>query len=397
MTAMRILVFAPFYPPDPTGSSIFAHQQVEEFRRLGHQVLVVTNRLDRKAPKVNPGPGTGDDPSTVRLPSKRVNLGRITWNYGIPVSTFGFLRRSSRRRLREFAPDVVVVHSTLFDLSLMGLLWSRRHRRRAVVVSHTALWHDNPVVAWLMRLYGSQVLARIIRFSRARVVCVDKWTHDNALEVFTDSTNCVTIPVSVVLGTMSSGDASKIRQRHGLGDGPVVLSLGHVVPLRNRVNLVNSLPLLVESFPKLKVVIVGMVKDETFLEHAARLGVTDHLVIVGAVPHHEIADYLAAADVEIHDLDGKGLGITSVEAMDAGVPIVAWAIDDNYPQFSLRSYGPSGFIEDGTPESIAARVVRILNDREFRDKVVDSQRRLVDEIYSCESVTRQYLEILTAP
>lgn len=392
---MKVLVFAPFYPPDPTGSSVFAHQQVEELRRLGHRVLVVTNRLDPKAPKTKDATNDRTMTGVLRLTSRRINLGKITWNYGIPVTTFGFLSRNTFRHLRNFDADAVIVHSTLFDLSLWGLLWSRKNHKRVAIVTHTALWHDNRFVAIAMRLYGSQILARLIRFCRAHVVCVDKWTRENALEIFTDPANCVTIPVSVVQGTMSSGDGQKIRERHNLGNGPIVLSLGHVVPLRNRINLVNSLPLIVEKFPDLKVVIVGMVKDETFLKHAARNGMTKHLVVVGAVPHHEISDYLAIADVEIHDLDGKGLGITSVEAMDAGVPIVAWAIDDNYPQFSLRSYGPSGFIDDGSPESISERVIRILEDKDLREQVVQSQRRLVDEIYSCESVTRQYLDILT--
>jgi len=394
---MKILVFAPFYPPDPTGSSVFAEQQVNELRRLGHEVLVVTNQLDKKAPAAgsfSDSSNSHEGPRVIRLRSKRVNLGKITWNYGIPVSFAGFMRRRVLHDLGQFGPDVVIVHSTLFDLSLLGLLWCRFTRTRSVIVSHTALWHDNAVVSWLMRVYGYVVLRQLIRLSRAEIVCVDKWTYDNAVQVFAGSSGCRTIPVSVVLGTMSSGDGELVRTRHGIDSGPVVLSLGHVVPLRNRVNLVRSLPLLVRDFPGLKVIVVGMVKDRTFLDEAERLGVSDHLVVVGAVPHSEIADYLALADVEIHDLDGRGLGITSVEAMDAGVPIVAWATDDNYPQFSLRSYGPSGFIDDGTPDSIAGMITKVVGDHEFRRQVIASQRLLVDDIYSCESVTRQYLDIL---
>jgi glycosyltransferase involved in cell wall biosynthesis len=79
--------------------------------------------------------------------------------------------------------------------------------------------------------------------------------------------------------------------------------------------------------------------------------------------------------------------------MDAGVPIVAWAVDNNYPQFSLRSYGDSGFIDDGKPETIAKAITRLTTDDAYRASVVQSQRRLVDDIYSVESVTRQYLNL----
>ena len=156
----------------------------------------------------------------------------------------------------------------------------------------------------------------------------------------------------------------------------------------------TCISLLIKEFPDIKIVVVGMVKDNRFLELASQLGVLDHIVLAGPVPHSEIKDYLAAADVETHDLDGRGLGITSVEAMDAGLPIVAWAIDDNYPQFSLRSYGESGFIDDGLPSTIANAISRMIKDVDYREVVIRSQRLLVDDIYSVKSITRQYLELI---
>ena len=394
---MRILMFAPFFPPDPTGSSIFAGQQARELIRLGHDVFVVTNEADKNAPLVDEtDDADGRFPSHAihRVRSARVNLGRITWNYGIPVSFLGFMQQGTKRMLKEFDPDLVIVHSTLFDLSLLALAWAAKHKKRTIIVSHTALWHDSQVVNAAMLVYGRLVLKRLIKRADAKVVCVDKWTLDNALGLFSSDSNTRTIPVSVELGTMTDGDPEKIRRRHGLANGPVILSLGHVVPLRDRLNLTKALPLLIDEFPDIRVLVVGMVKDPRFLELASQLGVLDHIVLVGPVPHSEIKDYLAVADVEIHDLDGRGLGITSVEAMDAGVPIVAWAIDDNYPQFSLRSYGDSGFIDDGSASTVAGAISRLLTDPDFKGRVVMSQRRLVDEIYSVESVTKQYLEFV---
>lgn len=393
---MRILVFAPFFPPDPTGSSIFAGQQVREFLRLGHEVFVITNAIDKNAPLIDETDdvdGRFPPHSIHRVRSARVNLGRITWNYGIPVSFLGFMQQGVKRKLKDFDPDLVIIHSTLFDLSLLALAWAAKNKKRTIIVSHTALWHDSQIVNAAMRMYGRFVLKRLINQADAEVVCVDKWTLENALGLFSSGSNTRTIPVSVELGTMIEGDPDKVRRRHGLVEGPVILSLGHVVPLRDRLNLTKALPFLIEEFPKVKVLVVGMVKDPRFLELASQLGVLDHIVLAGPVPHIEIKDYLAIADVETHDLDGLGLGITSVEAMDAGVPIVAWAIDDNYPQFSLRSYGDNGFIDDGSADTIAGAISKLLIDEEFKTRVIMSQRRLVDEIYSVESVTRQYLDL----
>ena len=388
---MRVIVFAPFYPPDPTGSSVFAGQQVRELMRLGHEVLVVTNQVGKQAPN---DPEIHDSFQVViRLRSFRINLGKVTWNYGIPISLFGFTKITFLRQLRLFNPDFVIIHSTLFDLSLLALRWASKNNKNAVIVSHTALWHDKKIVNAAMKLYGRFVLRKFVENANAEIVCVDKWTLENTIRVVGSRSKTCTIPVSVELGNMNDGDANKIRHRHNLGNCRVILSLGHVIPLRDRVNLTQALPLLVTRYPDIKVVVVGMVNHSRFLEEASNLGVLEHIVLAGPVPHSEIKDYLAASDVEVHDLNGTGLGITSVEAMDAGVPIVAWAVDNNYPQFSLRSYGSLGFIDDGEPETIAQMIIRIFEDEEYRASVICSQRALVHDIFSVEAITSQYLDI----
>lgn len=393
---MRILVFAPFFPPDPTGSSVFASDQCKELAQSGHDVLVVTNCQDPRAPRHMFNENIGDTPQykIERIKAFRFSFGHVTWNYRLPLSTSGFLRPALLRRLKIFDADAVIVHSTLFDLSLWALLWCALKRKRTLLVSHTALWHDQKFVNFMMRLYGRTVVRLLVKLSKSQVVCVDKWTHENALKLFSKSSNTTTIPVSVNLGTMSGGDAQRVRFKHELGSGPIVLSLGHVVPLRDRINLVRSLPSLISKYPNLKVVIVGMVQDKRFLDLAESLGARDHLVLVGPVAHTEIKDYLAMADVETHDLDGRGLGITSVEAMDAGVPIVAWVDDNNYPGFSLRSYGQNGFIDDGEPETIARIVTEILGSQDVRRSIIYSQRLLISDIYDCRRVTNSYLDLI---
>jgi len=390
---MRIVVFAPFFPPDPTGSSIFAEQQVAELARQDHEVLVITNRADKTAPTRISSPL--DSVQVRRVRAARVNLGQVTWNYRIPFSLLGFVLSREARAIRKFNPEAMIVHSTLFDLSLLGLICAWRRRVPAVIVSHTALWHDQKIVNGAMRLYGKSLLRALIRLANAFVICVDKWTYDNALELFTKKSNCHTVPVLTDYESVQGGEASAVFRQFPEISGPILLSLGHVVPLRDRINLTRALPLILKQHPTLSVLVVGMVKDPRFLALAEQLGVRDRFIIAGAVPHNKIRDYLAAADIELHDLDGRGLGITSVEAMAAGVPIVAWAIDNNYPGVSLRSFGVSGFIEDGEPESIAEKVNLVLANEKVREDVVATQKKIVEAVYSARSITNQYLAILS--
>lgn len=399
MPYVKILIVAPYFPPDPTGSSVFSNQQSDEFVRQGHKVLVLANAV--------PNPSNDDNievsareqqvhPEVIRVHNFRINLGSVTWHYGIPVSLFGIVQRRIWRRVSEFDPDVILIHSTLFDLSLWALLYCVISRKKCVLVSHTALWHNHKLINSMMKLYGRFVVQPLVRASNSWVVCVDKWTFENAVSLFANKTRTTVIPVSVESGSMSGGDKSLIVDKYKLEGSPILLSLGHVIPLRNRVNLVRALPHLVATYPNLTVVIVGMVNDVEFLDLAEQIGVKRHVVTVGSVPHLEIRDFLAAADVEIHDVDGRGLGITSVEAMDAGVPIVAWINDQNYPHISLKSFGDCGFAEDAEPRTIAGLVLRLLQDEKFRSTAIETQHRIVAEVFSASGVTRQYVALFEA-
>lgn len=393
---MRVLVVAPFYPPDPAGSGVFAFQQAASLARRGHEVLVVTNTSRRWVSQQETAESTNvAGIQVVRVKSFRVGAGPLTWNYQIPFSIFGLTSRSLRARITSFSPDRVIVHSVLFDLSLWGLWQSWWRRCPSVLVVHTALWHQWRVIRFAMDLYTKCLLRPLINKANSKVVCVDDWTYSNSRRLVGSGRSVVVIPVSITPGSMRDGNGAAVREKYQLGDGPLLLSLGHVVPVRDRLRLIRSLPEVVAKYPNLKVVVVGTPFDTRFLELAEELGVRRHVVVVGAVNHEQIRDFLAAADLEAHDLDGRGLGITSIEAMDARVPIVAWVNRAVPPHDQLLKYEPLALISDGEPATIAEMVHRLLSDESFRARVTATQDAVVREIFSEDTATRRYLELLT--
>lgn len=395
---MKILVIAPFFPPDPAGSAVFAQQQAESLAKRGYEVLVVTNssrkwKMQREAGSYREEDGV----KVVRVRSFRLGAGSLTWHYRIPFSFPGLISRAVRKQISQFGPERIIVHSVLFDLSLWGLLQSWRRHCPSVLIVHTALWHEWRFVRFAMALYTRLLLRPLIARANSKVVCVDDWTYSNSQMLVTENRVVNVIPVSITQGSMRGGDGAVVRERFGIGNAPVLLSLGHVVPVRDRLRLVRSLPLILKKHPQLTLVIVGAPFDTRFLELAEQLDVRDRIIVVGAVKHEQIRDFLAAADLEAHDLDGRGLGITSIEAMDAQVPIVAWVNRTVPPHNQLLKFDPLALLDDGEPETIAEMVNRLLTDDSFRARVINVQDEVVREIFSEETATPRFLELLTEP
>jgi glycosyltransferase involved in cell wall biosynthesis len=204
------------------------------------------------------------------------------------------------------------------------------------------------------------------------------------------------IPVGVDPARVVGGDGGSVRERHDLGDAPLVVSLGHVIPLRDRVLLVQALPTLLRRHPHAKVLVVGRVYYNLFLQLARDLGVAHAVVAVGAVPKEQVADYLAAADVEAHDLQGYGMGTASLESMAAGVPLVVSVRPDNFPGIELRHGENVLLTPTEDPEALGHLLADLLDDPQWRSRVAAQQQQLIDEHFTMTTVVRRHLEVLAA-
>ena len=106
-------------------------------------------------------------------------------------------------------------------------------------------------------------------------------------------------------------------------------------------------------------------------------------------------DYLAAADVEAHDLQGYGIGTASLESMAAGVPVVAAVRPDNFPGIDLigqRARPRAG--PRGRPAALGRASLDLLGCPDLRARVGAAGQQLVREHFAMAEVLRQHLEVL---
>lgn len=244
-----------------------------------------------------------------------------------------------RKLVRSFRPDVIHQNGQFFDLTFLSTYAARERVPVPVLTVHTPLVHTTTS----LRIFIGAVDRTVLRLLNAPgwpvIVGVDRFCCELAEARYRPASGPVRfIPATLQVEKFHTGDGDAIRERHAVGNAPVLLSLGHVIPIRSRVPLVRALPYVLREHPDVKVLVVGEVYYDEFLHVADELGVRDHLVVVGRVPHREVPDYLAASTAESHDLDGHGLGITTMEVMAAHVPVFARVRRDVFPSVDLDQW-----------------------------------------------------------
>lgn len=389
---MKIAVVNNFFPPRVGGSAHLSDALAKAYADAGHEVLVITAEY-RGAPSEERRHGV----RVVRLGAWTMPKLGTAIDFDIAFTLGPRNLRRLYRLLDDFGPDVVHQHGQFFDLTWMSGWWCRRRGVPALLSVHTRLESPSKGYGALFRVLDALLVRPVVSLWRPVFVVMDRLMDDYIRARYTrDAARTVAIPVGVHLPS-TGGErrgGHQVRDRHQLGDAPMILSLGHVIPLRDRVALVESLPFVVERYPSVKVVVVGAVHYSRFLERARELGVEDHLVITGAVPRDQVSAYLAAADVETHDLQGYGLGTASLEAMASGVPVVAAVRADNFPGIELRSGENIVLVDVNDPQQLADQLCELLEDRERRTLIGKAQVDLVQEYFSIEAVARRHLDVL---
>lgn len=354
----------------------------------GHEVLVVT-----AAYRDAPAEEARDGLRIVRLPSLAITS-KLAFNYDIPLTASPRNARRLFRLLDDFKPDVVHQHGQFFDLTWMSSIWAHRRRVPRVLTVHTRFQSPFRLHAAAMAVADYIVVRPFVRLGDPYVVPVDVFVRDYVKARFgVRDDRIVDIPVGIESERFRATDGPQIRQRLGIGDRPMVLSMGHVIPLRDRLALIEAMPKLLAQHPDLVVVVAGRIYDDRFVRRARELGVDHALVLAGEIAKTDVPHYAAAADVEGHDLQGLGFGMASLEMLAAGVPVVSVVRSDNYPTAHFVDGEHLILASSSAPDVLASAFARLIADPELSKRVGAGGQRLIEEQFSMDRVTKRYLEL----
>ncbi len=130
------------------------------------------------------------------------------------------------------------------------------------------------------------------------------------------------------------GPATKnpaLLRRYSLEGKTVLMTLGRLVSAERYKGfdeVIELMPILIQTLPKLVYLIVGDGSDKVRLQQKVQsLGLADRVVFTGLIAEAEKADHYRLADAYVMASHGEGFGFVLLEAMACGVPVLASSKD----------------------------------------------------------------------
>jgi glycosyltransferase involved in cell wall biosynthesis len=184
----------------------------------------------------------------------------------------------------------------------------------------------------------------------------------------------------IALGTLrGEADRGSLRRRLGLDPARTYLVMAGAVRARKGAwEFYETLRRLAPSHPGLAAVWVGAGPDALTLEtHAAQDGLADRFRITGRVPHATVLDYFRAADLLVFPSHAEGLPNVVVEALAAGLPVVA--TDAGGTRELIRDGATGLLVPPADVAALTRAARRLLDDPERARTLARNGRRLAFE------------------
>jgi glycosyltransferase involved in cell wall biosynthesis len=194
----------------------------------------------------------------------------------------------------------------------------------------------------------------------------------------------------------SEAELEVFRQKLGKKDKETWLITTSRLVHKNAVDdVIRSLALLPQD---VKFAVLGIGPDEEQLRNiAVELGVADRVKFVGHIDHADLPKYLKACDIFIRPSRSEGMGNSFVEAMAAGLPVIATQeggiADFLFDAKRNPDKEPTGWAVDrDSPGQIAEAVKNIIGDSEKTRKTIRNARALAFEKYNWELIAKEMNE-----
>jgi glycosyltransferase involved in cell wall biosynthesis len=249
-----------------------------------------------------------------------------------------------------------------------------------VVHFGTYPWH------WQSNFWKYRLLTRLGRPVTSSAICVTEHVRRGVIEHFGNVAARIDVVANGIDLRRFNPDFAAVKSARRS-----VLMVGRVDGTKDHATLIEAVHALSERKSNVVLRIAGDgEKIEPLRKTVAAQGIDQIVEFLG--PRSDIPELLAQADVFAFSVrPEEGLGIALVEAMAAGVPVVA---SDVGACREVLDNGTCGLlVEPGNAIALADGIERLLRDRDLAGELARRARARVEAVYDRRVMARRYAEI----
>lgn len=242
-------------------------------------------------------------------------------------------------------------------------------------------WFGLINLSWKLALKNSKILTAISSYLAGRA---RKFGYKGEINVIPNGVDVNKFKIEI-----SKEDRTRIRERLKIKENDIILITTSRLVEKNGIG--DVIKALTKISANIKFLIFGDGKLKPKLQNLAQtLNVSDRVNFLGHVSHDELTKYLKSCDIFIRPSLSEGMGNSFIEAMAAGIPVIATPVGGivDFLQEEETGY----FCRPQNPENIARTVEKVISDSD-RDRIIKNAREMVLEKYDWNKIVDQMRKV----
>jgi glycosyltransferase involved in cell wall biosynthesis len=361
---LRVLMLSNIYKPISTGSTNQIAGLSKQLINEGNEVHVFTSRLDSRLSSNESNEGIFIQRVTcLKLPRVKIAM-NFAWLNAITTPT-------NYRKLKQYVIknqiDVIHVHNHMFDAIFLGILVSRKTKIPICLTLHTIMQHNQKFYNLILSMIDKIFLGPIVSKHINLVIAPDYNMLKYGIEQL--GTEKITmIPYGVDEQVyFQEHELQEFMLEKSLQDRKIIISVGHINHLRNRIALVKSILQISKVDPSVLLVVIGDIADRRAFDFVVSNNLNSNVIFTGVGTREEISKWRAIAVLEAQWLDqspdgNNSLGVAAMEGMLAGIPVLSIANLDTFGPNMLTNLQNVIVIRPNQTENLSALILDLFSD-----------------------------------
>lgn len=196
------------------------------------------------------------------------------------------------------------------------------------------------------------------------------------------------------LDLSSLADTERMAIRKELAvpeDGQLLLTVGRLTIQKGHTVLLKAIAKVAANYPKAVFAFAGEGKQRQKLESEAKqLKISEQIRFLGV--RQDVAQLLLASDVFVQPSLWEGLSLAMLEALLAGIPVLATEVEGVVDVIENKVNGM--LVLAGNEDALAESIIGLLNDADLRVKLGQAGKAHVEANYSIDNMCAQYESLM---
>ncbi len=281
-----------------------------------------------------------------------------------------------KKIIKHFQPDILHAHYAT-SYGLVGALSN---------------FHPFIISSWgsdVMKFPNKNFVAKSIlkyNFKQADLLCATSYTIEEYIN------QVMPLPVTVIPFGIDIDIFKPKKVQSLFSENDFVL--GSIKPIESLYNtdiLIRSFAKLLPKYDNLKLVIIGEGTEQNALKELCKeLRISEKVLFTGRIPFKEISNYYNMIDILVNISEYESFGVSVVEAMACGTPVVVTNVGGLKEVVKDDSVGLK--VNVGDVDDTVKAIERLMTDKDLYDQIAINARKHVVEKYNWEDNLKQMID-----